>query len=213
MLEAKFEEERKAFAKLLRKAAREGQLSLGDPSSPEENVTAVPQIRQQSKDWVVLHKDDDVRAAFGGDFERDLTGKLITRLKVPVYQVGEKPSSTEILFPAHLIGIALSRMLDLGMESNVQSLLVATLRALNTLLQQKKEDKIGLFFWLGNCIELRSIVYSLICVDGSGKEVTTISKPVTKLLNDLSYMVTEIFYLLTQKLSVGFSFFLFPSLS
>lgn len=143
LLEAKFEEERKAFNKLLRKAAREGQLALGDPSSPEDNkITAVAPIRVQSRDWVVLHRGDDVRSSFGGEFEKELTNRLITRLRPPVYPVGEIPASDgEVLFPSHLIGTALSRMLDLGMEPNFQSLLVAVLRALNTLLQ------VGFFFF------------------------------------------------------------------
>lgn len=58
----------------------------------------------------------------------------------------------------------------------------------------------ALYFWLGNTIELRNIVYSLICVDASGKEVSTLSKPVTKLLNDLGYMITEIFHALAEKI-------------
>jgi len=200
LLEAKFEEERRSYSKLVRKAAREGNLALGDPSSPDEKVTSVPPIRQKSKDWVVLHKDDDAPSALGGDFEKELTSRLITRLRIPVFAVGEKPASpNEVLYPAHLIGIAMGRMLDLGMEQEVQSLLVSSLRALNTLAQQKKDDKVALLFWLGNATELRNVVYSLVCVDANGREVSQISKPVSKLLNDLGHMVTETFHTIVQK--------------
>jgi len=125
-------------------------------------------------------------------------GRLTTRLRIPV--LTEKPKSVkEVLFPAHLFGVALSRMVQLDMQANFLSMVVLAVKAITQIHLQKKDDLPALCFWLSNAIELRSVVFSLQCIDKSGAEVPP-SKGGAKILADLGELITDIFQMVHQKI-------------
>jgi len=112
----------------------------------------------------------------------------------------EKPKSVkEVLFPAHLLGVALSRMMVLDMPGNFLSMVVLTVKSIAQIHIQKKDDLPALCFWLSNAIELRSVVFSLQCIDKSGTEVPP-SKGGAKVLADLGELITDIFQMVHQKI-------------
>ena len=218
LLEVKFEEERRGFSRLVRQATSNRLGGGGGADSPlpqspvvgehpgqpqvteEDNWLVVPQVRGQAKDWALAFQGDEAKAALNGEFEREFVRRVVERAKVPLFSGTERPRSPrEVLYPAHLLGVAFTKMLQLEMEATFQSMLGAATRAIGITVNQKVEDLPVLCFWLSNCIELRSVVHTLQGVDQAGQDIP-LPRGTAKVNADLGQLLTEIFQMAHKKI-------------
>ncbi|KAI8826621.1 P-loop containing nucleoside triphosphate hydrolase protein [Fimicolochytrium jonesii] len=148
---------------------------------------------------VMLEAERSVRILEEKALEDEIIDALVTNLRIPLPSTQTVATRKEIFFPAHLIGCTIVQMLRNDLATRMLSLMTNVMKAIQNLTMKFEDDYVSAF-WLSNCYELLCVVRTTrererakARTRPSG-ETGEAERALDKVLNDLDYLLIEIYH-------------------
>ncbi|ORY51880.1 hypothetical protein BCR33DRAFT_712079 [Rhizoclosmatium globosum] len=128
--------------------------------------------------------------------EDEIVDTLISNLRIPLPSTQTVATRPEIFFPAHLIGLAMKRLLLFNLGTKTQTIMGNITKSIQLLTRRFEDDYVSAF-WLSNCYELSCISHyiqqqmeSRYRAEFEGSETEFMLR---KVQNDLSDIMSDIY--------------------
>jgi len=130
--------------------------------------------------------------------EQEIIDGLIMNLKIPLPTQTQKIERKDILFPAHIIGTCMLKLMKHGLLARLQTLSSKVIDAIQNVALRFEDDYISCF-WLSNTYELSCVVETIRTKEASRSRSryrmeSDGNKVLIKILNDLDALQVRLYY-------------------
>jgi len=130
--------------------------------------------------------------------EQEIIDGLIMNLKIPLPNSTQKIERKDILFPAHIIGTCMLKLMKHGLLARLQTLSSKVIAAIQNVALRFEDDYISCF-WLSNTYELSCVVETIRTKEASRSRSryrmeSDGNKVLIKILNDLDNLLVRLYY-------------------
>jgi len=171
------------------------------PSKPESQAEVeAPVVDAPTKEQEAQSLEDECSLKILEDesLEQEIIDGLIMNLKIPLPNSTQKIERKDILFPAHIIGTCMLKLMKHGLLARLQTLSSKVIAAIQNVALRFEDDYISCF-WLSNTYELSCVVETIRTKEASRSRSryrmeSDGNKVLIKILNDLDNLLVRLYY-------------------
>jgi len=158
-------------------------------------VTNEPPKEQEAQS---LEDECSLKILEDESLEQEIIDGLIMNLKIPLPNSTQKIERKDILFPAHIIGTCMLKLMKHGLLARLQTLSSKVIAAIQNVALRFEDDYISCF-WLSNTYELSCVVETIRTKEASRSRSryrmeSDGNKVLIKILNDLDNLLVRLYY-------------------
>ncbi|KAG4095173.1 P-loop containing nucleoside triphosphate hydrolase protein [Neocallimastix lanati (nom. inval.)] len=166
------------------------------PSTADE--AAVPADQVKEPEAQSLEDECSLKILEDESLEQEIIDGLIMNLKIPLPNSTQKIERKDILFPAHIIGTCMLKLMKHGLLARLQTLSTKVIAAIQNVALKFEDDYISCF-WLSNTYELSCVVETIRTKEASRSRSryrieNDGNKVLIKILNDLDNLLVRLYY-------------------
>jgi len=169
-------------------AMRKSEPSLSTPASANPRLNN--NVRNMEEECRLKILEDE-------SLEHEIIEGLIMNLRIPLPSTQSVTARKDILFPAHIIGSCMQKLLNNGMLARLQVLSSKVMRSIQSLATRFEDDYVSCF-WLSNTFELMCVLERIKLQEDGGKRMNLIytngQDVLNKISNDLEYLLVELYH-------------------
>jgi len=165
-------------------------------SHMNEPVSAIPHSKTNSN---IRNIEEEYRLKILEDesLEHEIIEGLIINLRIPLPSAQAVSARKDILFPAHIIGSCMQKLLNHGLLARLQVLSSKIMRSIQSLATRFEDDYVSCF-WLSNTFELMCVLERIKLQEDGNKRMnslyTSAQDVLNKISNDLEYLLVELYH-------------------
>lgn len=163
----------------------------------QDTVADVPVTNEPTKEQS-LEDECSLKILEDESLEQEIIDGLIMNLKIPLPNSTQKIERKDILFPAHIIGTCMLKLMKHGLLARLQTLSSKVINAIQNVALRFEDDYISCF-WLSNTYELSCVVETIRTKEASRSRSryrmeSDGNKVLIKILNDLDNLLVRLYY-------------------
>ncbi|OUM56656.1 hypothetical protein PIROE2DRAFT_21595 [Piromyces sp. E2] len=166
---------------------RKSEPSLSTPVSAAPRLNNVRNMEEECR--LKILEDESL--------EHEIIEGLIMNLRIPIPSTQSVSARKDILFPAHIIGSCMQKLLNHGMLARLQVLSSKVMRSIQSLATRFEDDCVSCF-WLSNTFELMCVLERIKLQEDGGKRMNLLytngQDVLNKISNDLEYLLVELYH-------------------
>jgi len=174
-------------------SAKNSGLSKSEPNinTPASATSDIPNnIRNMEEECRLKILEDE-------SLEHEIIEGLIMNLRIPIPSSQSVSARKDILFPAHIIGSCMQKLLNHGLLARLQVLSSKVMRSIQSLATRFEDDCVSCF-WLSNTFELMCVLERIKLQEDGGKRMNLLytngQDVLNKISNDLEYLLVELYH-------------------
>jgi len=170
--------------------AKNSAISKSEPNL-KSPMSAMPDMRRNMEEECRLKILEDE------SLEHEIIEGLIMNLRIPLPSTQSVSARKDILFPAHIIGSCMQKLLNHGLLARLQVLSSKVMRSIQSLATRFEDDCVSCF-WLSNTFELMCVLERIKLQEDGGKRMNLLytngQDVLNKISNDLEYLLVELYH-------------------
>ncbi|KAG4097651.1 hypothetical protein H8356DRAFT_1308897 [Neocallimastix lanati (nom. inval.)] len=178
------------IAQSSKNAKRKSNSQINVPVSALQRSNTTTNIRNMEEEYQLKILEDD-------SLEHEIIEGLIMNLRIPIPSTQAVYARKDILFPAHIIGSCMQKLLNHGLLAKLQVLSSKVMRSIQSLATRFEDDCVSCF-WLSNTFELMCVLERVKLKEDGSKRMNTLysnaQDVLNKISNDLEYLLVELYH-------------------
>ncbi|ORY48368.1 myosin-2 [Neocallimastix californiae] len=168
------------------------------PAKTDASAAAAPVDQVKEPEAQSLEDECSLKILEDESLEQEIIDGLIMNLKIPLPNSTQKIERKDILFPAHIIGTCMLKLMKHGLLARLQTLSSKVIAAIQNVALRFEDDYISCF-WLSNTYELSCVVETIRTKEASRSRSryrmeNDGNKVLIKILNDLDNLLVRLYY-------------------